>query len=820
MVHTAAHDSLVAELGRPATQQELLSVAVRISDEFKIEAEGQIFTLPMEGSLSGEDSFFKRNHDERLVAYATKYDKTVEEAEIHFREGQRKMREARRMASKAPVPVNVKSVSMGSFTGESMSSNDFLEKYGLENAEVQLNLGSSGVRGRYYIVGEVDGQPVRMLTVPVSLRDKYGESALWEMVARLPEVTPGELGFLKSIFGVNRRKKGPYFKGDKLYSAGVEITTEGQFSDALDVSDWPALSDKRGDGTAILMNGMPVTNRMFILEHTKTDGDLWQFNGSPVPYAANRYFYLDLSTSTATAVSISQDDRMADAYAEIMAVPDEYYRIFASTEPDDVRTKLLLLRLFTPQFEASVSRLRMLEGAKASSQTGTERYATGSPVGGRYFGSKSVVSRLIPNILRKYLKADLIRLREIARRRALGDSADYPAFRLVWFPTQIDVDGLNITGTTSDEQLDVLVEQNLLRTIGGFRDTLNMSVAKELERLRADGITDVTQLGVTSKEDLKQTLYTIFANQLVANIEMNIMFGSNVFGNVPEVSPTYWNSQKEGTSVKSVVMGSPSYPNPEVRTTSYEGRYMTLDNYRTWAKSVGRWTEEMEQQYEREVSQFSGQDVVGEMFPATSIQLTYSGPVSVQLNADGAVAPLLSETTFSANYEVLVPSKLGDNEELHRTLLQSGGITHDSEVVLYLQNFVEVQVEEGNQVDRELAALESSPASTIGFENSDLFQYALSRLGKTFAAKLMNSGKTFTFEDVDRYAAEVGNGKFTFTRFNTAKDFALSDSTSEMILSGEKSLTLVNVAKTTQEPIILVSYSWTVEYLMFRRWGN
>lgn len=806
VVHAAAHKSLTAELGRPLTQTELEQVAVRINNNV-ISAEGEIYTLPLEGSLQeGADTFFNRNHDDRVAAYATKYDTTLDEADEHFRAGQRNLRAARSRARTAPVPVKVTSVSMGSTTGEPMSVRDFEDKYDVVDVTFEKNLNRAGVVGRVYLYGTSNGKPVRMLLVPVNLVDKYGFDNLWAKASTNPVDNPVDWQFLESIFGTNRRKAGPYVRKGVLMSKGVPITTEEQFREALNDNNWPALSDKVKEGTSVLDNGKTVSNQDFIREHTKTDGGLWTHRGLPVPYAANRYFYIDISQPTKASERVSdQKDSVARAANALFADPQEYFRIAASQEAPDMAIKAMLPRLFTTQFELSESFKRLVAGQKAINQSNTETYAVNTPVGARYFGSKSVSSRKLKPLLVNYLKGDLFRLRAVKRadqKRGTESTASFPSTGL-FLPaeTRSGLDFL-IFYNISDEEINRIAEELSEGLFTAFKNYVDKQVVLEMERLKSDGITDVNDLGIPTKESLAQTLFTVYANQYVAQTETEIMYGEgdSLFGVSPETLPEYWNSQKEGPSITEALTGTPYTPNTGVRSLQGNKGYMTLDTYRTWSLAAGTWTEEQEAAYQNEVKFASGASLSAtSLMGETVIKLSYSGPMNTAMRSgaqeEDFVPGFVEITEFDQEFTVLIPSKVmgtgSDEEQIHRQLLEANAqITLERETRLQLTYFVQVREKSTNTVEDELRQLESVQPDVNEFLNTEIYQYAEAVLGKSFASRLFSTGKTLTFADIDGYAAQVGNANFTFTKYSTPKEFAISPKSAALIAEGKKTLTL------------------------------
>lgn len=317
VVHRLVYDEMAAELGRPLTLEEIKKAAVRVTDG-QIRAEGEIYTIPLEGTspnrnMEEDDQFFSRNHEARVQIYAEKYNVTEEEAEDHFRQGQANMQALRDRANYDPVEVTTRP-SLGFATGEQMSIGDFDRQYNIQGLEFSINLNKSKIVGRVYVKGTMNGQSVEMLTVPVNLTERYDRKDLEAIAGRMLAglASLDDIKFFSSIFGVNRRKAGPYMKIDGesfiLMAGGKRVESLDQFNQALAANNWPAITNKvRGPEAlsqhTILRAGKyeEVSPERFLTEHLATDGSLWTHRGKPVPYPANRYFYLDEEKPTISA---------------------------------------------------------------------------------------------------------------------------------------------------------------------------------------------------------------------------------------------------------------------------------------------------------------------------------------------------------------------------------------------------------------------------------------------------------------------------------------------------------------------------------------
>lgn len=397
VVHAFAYESLRAEKGRDLTQEELNQVAVKTQDK--------IHTLPLERSGDGEGSFFRRNHDERVAAYATKYNVSIQEAEKHFRDGEKRMNEARDRANSGPVPVRIKSVSKGSLVKEPMSVQGFLKKFKLKFGGFKIGTGRDAIAGRIYLSVSIDGENYfDVLTVPESLSTKYGADFMWDAY------TNGETAFIESLFGKNKRPSGPYTKNGVLMFNGFPIESIESFRMALNDNSWPILRDKvgKGDTFVAFQDGqfVEMTGDEFIEFHTNSDGALWSHKGRTVPYSANRYFYLDIGDFRPVSRISTVKDQTVRTIEDLFRDPKEYDRILESKEPADVAFKKSQPHLFSVAFLKSQSFGRLRKRMKFNPPV-TGNLAIPYPVGGKYFGSKSVVTRKINDILLNYFESDL-----------------------------------------------------------------------------------------------------------------------------------------------------------------------------------------------------------------------------------------------------------------------------------------------------------------------------------------------------------------------------------------------------------------------------
>ena len=533
-VHAAAYESLKAELGRELTQEELNTVAVRMDGE-RIVAEGTIYSLPLEGTLNGESQFFERNHQERLEAYADKYGTSIAAAEAHFRAGEERLKSARLRARENPVEVGLQSVSMGSFTNEPLTTDEFVSRNKLSGVSFFKNTLPGKVLGRIYLrATTATGQVIEMLTVPKGVKEMYGAEFVWDTYES--GVSPE---FISSLFGNNYRPKGPYLKNGVLHVQSRPVGSIDEFVSALGQSDWPLLSNKVGAGMSTLWDGsafVEVPNQAFIEAHVETDGNLWTHKGKPVAYPANRYLYLNVSGDKPVERVTSSTENLDKAAQDLFRDPREYDRISVSNAPEDVAIRLMLPQFFSPAFLMSQSyprlRKRLRFGPK---QQGA--LSISYPVGGRYFGSKAVARRKMMEIVKSYADS----------------GAKMPI-------------------------------QNTGGVFAAFENYIN----EKITQAQKDGI----ELGTFEPE--VNALYTHFVNEFVAEVESGILFGnlSETHGISPEISPSYWQSQTEATSQSTSYTDLPETPTPIFRALNTE---LTPSSVQTSVPSSEKASENMVQ---------------------------------------------------------------------------------------------------------------------------------------------------------------------------------------------------------------------------------
>ena len=726
VVHSAAYESLQAELGRTPTQEELKEVAVKIQGN-TISGEGPIYTLPLEGTTGGGASFFERNHDERVVIYADKYGVSIAEAEQHFRDGYERMAQARERATTAPVEVRVKSVSQGSPVNHPMDTDNFVKKHKLTGVTYSTATNKSKVVGRVYLSGQTpDGTTVEMLTVPKGVIGMYGLDFIWETY--INAINPD---FLGSIFGTNRRQRGPYMSNGVLMFQGTAIENVDSLAAALSESDWPMLTNKvNPDGVSVMFTDgefVTVPNTEFIAAHTETDGDLWKHKGKPVPYLANRYLYLNIGTPAPVEVVRTSGEQLQRATAGLFEDPKEYDRVSISTEPEDIAVKVMLPHLFSKAFLGSQSYPRLRKREKIGvKQEGA--LTISYPVGGRYFGSKSVAKRKIRDVLVAYV----------------GAGVKLP------FPSNGDVFA----------EFDAYIQNKVDAAI-------KEGIDLETFETQANG------------------LYTHFSNEFVAQLETGILsVKGDTTGNFGEVTLSYWQQQQEGSSFSEYYTDQPVTPTPVARVMRSKERYITLDAFRTLSRSNGTWTEAQEKSYQKQVKDLNeGQEPKDAPIQVT---LAYSGPSNVRLDGNGSVASFEQTDTGPQVYTVV-----GPGSELGRQMLSEGYdvASPDFGTTAALPWFyVPAQAVE-NERDRFLQSLEPIPVRAI--PSTEVYEYAVLTLGKNFAQKLFSSGQAFTFADINSFREDIGK-PFSFTKFLPKRDLAVSKNSSEKILEGTKTITLRN----------------------------
>jgi len=521
-----------ARLGRALTQGELKRYAV------KVQGSDNIYTLPLES-----DRFFDRNHDERVAIYADKFDVSIEEADRHFIDGAKRMREARMRAANQPVEVRVNSVSQGSYAiGETVSIQQLARKNGLrpETIVFRVSTKKSEVTGRVYAEWNDGSRKFSMLTVPKSIRSMYGTQFIWDTYQ---EKSLEGLAFLESLFGTNTRQRGPYLKNNVLMFKGQEIRSFDELNTALDAGDWPMLTNKVRAGISTLYrNGefITVPNGEFIESHVDADGNFWIHNGIPVPYTANRYLYLKIPDDTVGQRIVTPLHHQGRILGNLFLDPAEYDRISVSDDPRDVAYKLANPVFFTKQFKASESYVRLRKRGRVNIESSPLSTTTISyPVGGKYFGSKSVVTRRIPSLLQRYIDAGV--------------------------PTPF---------------------QNIAE--------FNAYVNAQVEEATKQGI-ELGDVGTTFNQ-----MFTHFANQAIADVERKILFGQlGAVGNYADGTLEYWNAQPATASASEYFTNQRRIPLPTLVHRKSDGpALMTIDAYRDITMAMGVWTSANETEYQ------------------------------------------------------------------------------------------------------------------------------------------------------------------------------------------------------------------------------
>lgn len=792
VVYKAAYDRLATELGRPLTQAEMEEVAVKM-DGSEMVAEGKIYTLPLEGTSPSravegeEDQFFQRKHEERVQIYAEKNGVTEDEAEYHFRQGQENMRDLREQATYAPVEVAVRP-SLGFYPNNPMSVAQFEKKYGIEDTQFSINTSKSKVVGRVYLTGSMDGTSVEMLTVPVSLLEKYGADTLAGIANRFftGSASQEEINFFASIFGVNRRKAGPYMRIENEVAAimadGHPVTNIEQFNSAMAKNSWPSITNKiRGKESLnqhTILEGSTfktVSPEEFVREHVTTDGSLWSHRGKPVPYSANRYFYID-PVPGASAPSLQHDSNSAgEAYSINRLFDDvqEFDRLVSSNEPADVERKLTAPRVFSPVFALSQSYKRLRAGLKIIPKLQAGLFSLNIPVGEEYFSNRLEVDMKISDLAKDYTKAQLIAVRDNLRLNAPWLSPSLPTGSIL---------AADMSASTTDEEIEEMFTPAIRVALAQqMQGQIQQRVTGTLQLLNNEGVYDIEATGIDSSMTLEDFVYTNAANATVAEIERQLLYGDTIriVGTVPDVSTIH--TLPAETTFASQFAGEELAPTQTVRSIPLEENVMTLDTYRLYKKLSGTWSNEEESAYQAQLK-----DPTSKQFEALSIELAYSGPVNVKMS-DGVVSSTgETATTGPIRYRVVLPSSDG---ELHRQLLLAeAGMSSKSGDTFYIGNFV-MPGEQTMTAEEEIIASLPLQAGKKPVQ-TELYDYAVAVLGKNIADKLLVQYKHLTFDDINKYAKFLGDDQFANTRFRTQKDFAISPNTAQAIAEGQKKITL------------------------------
>lgn len=639
VVHAAAYQMAFDEKGSALNNEELLEVAVRMRGE-EIAAEGEIYTLPLEGTTGQEDDqFFSRNHEERVAIYAEKNGITEEEADYHYRQGQAHMWEMRTRSHDLPVPVSIRP-SLGFYFSKPLSVSSFIDKHQLTQVSFGINLKKSGVVGRVYIKGTMDGKQVEMLTVPVSILEKYELPFIQGIAGAIltGQATREEISFFASLLGTNRKKKGPYVKltadTASLFSDGVQITTLEGFMDALSDNNWPAVTNKITGSESVTTqtiwkNGefVLVSPIEFVQEHVTTDGDFWTHKGKAVPYAANRYFYLDeIDGDTIQFYGEDSLQARANAVNRLFRDKQEYLRIAESDAPEDQEIKLAYPQFFNERFRNSRSYARLLAGLKVDPSPVIGEFGFRAPVGGLYFTTPAEVR---------------------------AASTPYEEFAAV-----------------------------------------------KIAELNQKGIYDLEALGINSDLTLEDWVLLHEANNVVAFDERMLIFGT-LPEDVSGIKPNRLPSELGPAVGFSAVFSGDNRASVELRSAKTDEPRMSLDTYRTYMRLMNKWTPELENAFQNEMNFFTDGEISGETFANEYVELGYNGPANVTANGEyellntpptkwRLVIPSRSETDAALNRKMLeekvsVGSPSGDTLYLNNFYLPVPSVPITEQVVSNLR---------------------------------------------------------------------------------------------------------------------------------------
>lgn len=331
-------------------------------------------TSPFELQEGVDDTFFTRNHTERLQIAADKKGITVEQAEAEFREGQRKMRNVRERASKNPVEVGVKEVTQGSLAEQKDNPRDLLKDYEDNRIVKKLVSGSKNIFKIFVTTGVGD--------IPLTqreIRDVLGDERLTDLFtkAQAGNLSDLEILLLNDIFHNQQRQGKVNFTKGNFFFGREPISSPDQFLNLLNFSPFAKVHDKINDQTRdyyIVKDGQiqPVSWDDFIKTFMRLEGDLWRFRGVEIPYRANRVVYLDLNPfveSQPGALSMLPDGKPRNNFEALIPVINEisedYELIATSDDPRHILLRQLVPSLFSDRFLKTQSYRAIKAGAKA-----------------------------------------------------------------------------------------------------------------------------------------------------------------------------------------------------------------------------------------------------------------------------------------------------------------------------------------------------------------------------------------------------------------------------------------------------------------------
>jgi hypothetical protein len=386
-------------------------------------------TSPVDGDGS-EDQFFSRNHEERLSIAEEKLGLTRKEAEAFYRNGQRRMREVKTKARKAPVRVSVKSVTPGS------TRKDFRPSTELKSVTFNKVVKTGEV---YFIAtSNEDGTERRLVmkTIFEVVPEATMRRLFSEILAGKSKMEAKE--FMAAMFPFKKVQGRVSFdpKENRFYFGTQPILTESMFIDALNLYPYPKIHDKltkQGDRVSIYTGNKPYygTGADFIKEFTYYS-ERWNINGSPTDMLANRVIYLDLTDQdevTGTDQVPANTNRASKAaQMQRHGFMGSYERDLTSDSEESIQRRLFVPGLYSDEFRYTTAFKRLMEGQPFNSGPSFEAFLVG---GQMFFDQKDVESYLagLPVEMADRLRADIRNDFEAIPKRGVP-KAEYARLRL------------------------------------------------------------------------------------------------------------------------------------------------------------------------------------------------------------------------------------------------------------------------------------------------------------------------------------------------------------------------------------------------------
>lgn len=732
VVDSFAYETKRSALGRELTAKELFEISVNTS-------KGQVL-IPLEGasplSDKKDDTFFGRGHDARLDIAVEKLGfRTKEEADNFYKEGRKRLRDARNQSHSQPVEVLIDSVSQGNSPEESLSKEEFQDKYELDDLHYEHRRFGRGkdTYSNVVLVGRSNGREVSVPVKAKTIEEVVGRGFLSEIIKKYlnNELSPLEKAFLSSLF-ISKRFAGKISFNEKGLFFGTElITSEEDFFEKLSEAPYPSFNTKSKieQEQVIYKDGQlqTVSGPQFLDQFTETDGGLWKQGGVPVSFKANRFIYIGFKQEIKPTLTTTHGMVGSQLNEIVPSIPE----LYNDPSPRAALIRSLFPRLFTPEFLASLRFKHYVSGAIKS--LNLDNYFT-----------RSNLSEF-PLVIKSYIVADLI---SMVNGETKVPSIDIPDI----------YDLFVITRDTKEEDILKQVDE-MMPDIEALVEAYLLGKMKELPANKRGGNTKLRLI-----------------NELIKETEDRILFGvkSGVTGNSPTTSVEYWENVPTQPSIQGTIGGErlPSHSQESLLT---DEDVVTLDTYRDIMMASGLWTNEMEEMYRKELKGEQGFNK-----PLT-LEFAYNSPRGVN---------------FTAKSKVLVPSQLSESEQVtHRALLVEGagfGFKENRGTILLpymVLNPKEISLED----ERDISMLTNLESSNIDLSTPE-FRHAVKVLGRKWARMLFAKHPNTSKAEINRLAKHH-NVKTPATEFI---EFPMQESSKGAIKSGLKTVTARQVGLNPQ----------------------